>query len=89
MSGRREPLPRVIQQEVKNETTDHGYYATGYPPEAAEAASGPPQPLRPTSAEPGRPEHEEAARSVTQVDPHPATEARRFSAPHVEWDATR
>ena len=88
-SGRRGS--RVVQQEVKGEadSADHGYYATGYPLAPTQPAPPPEAPATSTEApftDPG-----EAAEDINQgrVVPPPTTEVRRFSAPHMEWDATR
>lgn len=97
LSGRREPISRGIQQEVKSETRspDQGYYATGYPVESTQPAPAP-QPPSPSEApvtttespftEPG-----EDAKNIDQgrIESQPTIELRRFSAPHMEWDATR
>ncbi len=63
-------------------TSDHGYYATGYPVDATRPAPTPEAPF----TEPG--EHaENLDRGI--VEPTSTADARKFSAPFMEWDATR
>ncbi|KAK3697668.1 glycogenin glucosyltransferase [Vermiconidia calcicola] len=96
--GREEPVSRAVQQEVKSkkESDDRGYYATGYPSESTQPAPPPTTPASPpkkpaTTIEIPFTEPGEATENIDQgvVKPHPTTEMRRFSAPHMEWDATR
>ena len=108
VSGQREPIPHVIQQEVRGESESghHGYYAMGYPvdstsPAVAPAlltllatphyqAPAPPEASAVTTeapfTEPGE-HHENIDRGIVQ--PQPTREVRRFSAPHMQWDATQ
>lgn len=97
-TGQREPVSQAIQREVKSDQPrpEENYSAAGYPVEAIQSASQPAQPAPPhevpaitTEApltEPGEP-----AENIDQgyVEPQPTVEVRKFSAPHMEWDATR
>ena len=98
VSGQREPISHVVQQEVKGEaeSADHGYYATGYPVGSTLLAPPPDQTRAPPEAsavtmeapftEPG--EHaENIDRGIVQ--PQPTSEVRKFSAAYMEWDATQ
>ena len=90
-TGRREPV-RAVQAQVKSEPQRQSdvYYATGYPVEIAQGAPPPPEAIVNTTelpfTEPGEP-----AENIGQgiVEPPPTIEVRKFSAPHMEWDATR
>lgn len=92
-TGRRAPAPvRAVQAQVKVESPKTGdvYYATGYPVEMPQGAPPPPEAkINSTEApftEPGEP-----AENIDQgiVEPPPTIEVRQFSAPQMEWDATR
>ena len=106
VSGQREPISHVVQQEVKGEaeSSDHGYYATGYPMESTSPAPPPgPPPTTPQSESRAPPEASavttdapftdpgEHSENIDQgiVQPQPTRQVRRFSAPHMEWDATQ
>ena len=82
----------MIQQEVRSEAqyVDHGYYATGYPPESAQDTPSRSQPLPPIAQEPST-RLGEQAENVDQlkIEPQSTVEAQNFSAPYMEWDATR
>jgi len=72
----------AIQEQVKGEANaaQESYASAGYPEET---------PLTTTEApftDPGE-EAENIDQGITQ--PQPTIEVRRFSAPHMEWDATR
>lgn len=90
-TGRREPV-RAVQAQVKSEQQRTGdvYYATGYPVEITQGAPPPPEATVNTTempfTEPGEP-----AENIDQgvVEPAPTVEVRRFTAPQMEWDATR
>lgn len=90
-TGRREPV-RAVQAQVKTESPNTGdvYYATGYPVEITQGAPPPPEATVNSTevllTEPGEP-----AENIEQgvVEPTPTMEVRRFSAPQMEWDATR
>lgn len=89
--GRQEPV-RAVQAQVTSEPQSTGdvYYATGYPVEIAQGAPPPPEATVNSTempfTEPGEP-----AENIEQgiVEPAPTVEVRKFSAPHMEWDATR
>jgi glycogenin glucosyltransferase len=91
VTGRRAPV-RAVQAQVKSESHEASdvYYATGYPVEIARGAPPPPEAVVNTTelpfTEPGEP-----AENISQgiVEPPPTVEVRKFSAPHMEWDATR
>lgn len=96
-TGRREPV-RAVQAQVKPESQNSGdgYYATGYPVENTQGAEShgapaPPPEATATSTEMPFTEPGEPAENIQQgiVEPAPTIEVRRFSAPHMEWDATR
>jgi len=90
-TGRRGPV-RAVEAQVKAETQREPdvYYATGYPVEIAQGAPPPPEATVNTTelpfTEPGEP-----AENISQgiIEPPPTVEVRKFSAPHMEWDATR
>lgn len=81
----------AVQSEVANETQHTGdtYYSTGYPVEGTHGA--PPPEATVTTTEAPFTDPSELAEDLTQnrVEPTPTVEVRRFSAPHMEWDATR
>jgi glycogenin glucosyltransferase len=91
VTGRRAPV-RAVQAQVKSESQSASdvYYATGYPVEIARGAPPPPEAIVNTTelpfTEPGEP-----AENISQgiVEPAPTVEVRKFTAPHMEWDATR
>lgn len=89
-TGRREPEVewKAVREEVgKHQAPEQpAYYAAGYPVAMT-------QPSEPTTtateipfSEPG-----EEAENIDQghTEPMPTVEVRRFSAPHMDWDATR
>jgi glycogenin glucosyltransferase len=90
-TGRRAPV-RAVQAQVMSESQSTGdvYYATGYPVETSQGAPPPPEATVNNTempfTEPG-----ERAENIGQgiVEPASTVEVRRFSAPHMEWDATR
>jgi glycogenin glucosyltransferase len=90
-TGRRAPV-RAVQAQVTSEAQNTGdvYYATGYPVETTQGAPAPPEATVNSTempfTEPGEP-----AENIEQgiIEPAPTVEVRRFSAPHMEWDATR
>jgi len=81
-TGQREH--QAVHQEVKEhpDRREEAYYATGYPIDSIQPAAPPEMPF----TEPG-----EQGELIGQgiVEPTPTIEQRRFSAPHMEWDATR
>ena len=94
--GQRDSIPHVVQQEVKGEAENggHGYYATGYPADStspdAPQYQPPPEASAVTTEAPFT-ERGEHAENIDQgiIQPQPTSEVRRFSAPHMEWDATQ
>jgi glycogenin glucosyltransferase len=94
------PPSTTIQRQVVGEATDVHY---GFAPEERIAAP-PPTEIAPQIAPPSAPseiptitveppftEPGEVAENIEQgvTEPTPTVEQRRFSAPHMEWDATR
>lgn len=94
--GQRDSISHVVQQEVKGEAEDggHGYYTTGYPVDStspdAPQYQPPPEASAVTTEAPFT-ERGERAENIDQgiIQPQPTSEVRRFSAPHMEWDATQ
>jgi len=100
-TGRREPEHQAIRQEVKTEKGGDGYYATGYPayianPDHAPHAASPDRYAPPAEATAATTESSltEQTDRAEPVDlgifqPVPIVQQRPFSAPHMDWDATR
>jgi glycogenin glucosyltransferase len=101
IAGRRNKYAQHMHQSSGQAHQQHNtaYYATGYPVDTTRPAPPPgelPQDnhhaqhqagtATPLMTEPGEP-----AENIDQgrVEPTPTVEQRRFSAPHMEWDATR
>lgn len=97
VTGRRQPdtVGKAVRDEVgrHQQPEEPKYYAIGYPIESTPPAAAPQLPAGPPStateipfSEPG-----EEAENIDQgnIEPTPTVEVRRFSAPHMEWDATR
>lgn len=84
----------IVQRHVlhEKEQSNYGWAATGQPlvmvtaSHSEAGASSLPPPVEVPMTEPG-----EAVENIAQgvVEPVPTTEQRRFSAPHMEWDATQ
>lgn len=82
----------AIHQQVKDEPhppPQENYSAAGYPTESTGPA--PPPEAQAVSTEAPFTEPGEAAENIDQglVGPTPTVQVRKFSAPHMEWDATR
>ncbi|KAI5369817.1 putative glycosyl transferase, family 8, nucleotide-diphospho-sugar transferase [Septoria linicola] len=86
-NGRRNAVRDHVPAHNPNaqEPAPQSYYASGYPASSTQDqhATGTATPLM---TEPGEP-----VENIDQgrVQPAPTSEQRRFSAPHMEWDATR
>lgn len=100
-TGRREPEHHAIRQEVKTGTHSDGYYATGYPmdvnnpahaaPAVITAPYAPPAQATAVTTEPSFTEPTQRAEAIEQglIQPVPTAQQRKFSAPYMDWDATR
>ncbi|SMR52648.1 unnamed protein product [Zymoseptoria tritici ST99CH_1E4] len=101
IAGRRNKFAQHMHQSSGRRSGDTAYYASGYPVETTRSAPSPTQlsqyepqdhaqhphgTATPLMTEPG-----ERAENILHghVEPTPTAEQRRFSAPHMEWDATR
>lgn len=93
VSGSYAPSSTNVQSEVKGESssTDNGYPATGYPPTSIPPPSQSPPEASLTSTEAPLTESNEQIEQLEQglIEPTPTVEQRKFSAPQMEWDATR
>jgi glycogenin glucosyltransferase len=101
IAGRRNKYAQHMHQSSGRRTGDTAYYATGYPVETTRPAPSPDRlpktqtqhhaQHQPGTATPLMTERGEPAEEIEQghVEPTPTVEQRRFSAPHMEWDATR
>jgi glycogenin len=96
ISGRREH--QVIQREVRSDPSEPAYSSAGYPvdstspaPPPQQSQPSPPSDVPATNTEIPFTEPGEEAENYDQgyLEPQPTVEVRRFSAPHMEWDATR
>lgn len=81
----------AVQQQVKQEAhpAQETYSAAGYP--AQSTGPAPPPEAQAVSTEPSFTERGEEAENIDQglQEPMPTVQVRKFSAPHMEWDATR
>lgn len=79
----------AVRREVRSSSESDGYYATGYPKDSTQPA--PPHEGATTATEVPFTEAGEQAENIGQgrTEPTPTVEVRKFSAPHMEWDATR
>ncbi|WPG98501.1 Hypothetical protein R9X50_00129200 [Acrodontium crateriforme] len=75
-------IQNQVKDERDNETKTPDYYASGYPLDSTGPAPPPELPLT---------EPVDELENITRglVEPTPTVEQRKFSAPHMEWDATR
>lgn len=91
LTGQRESTSDVVQKEVKGESQTEGYYATGYPLSSTSPSNYQPAEASAITTEAPFTDTAERAESIDQglIQPLPTSEARRFSAPHMEWDATQ
>ncbi|EMD00567.1 glycosyltransferase family 8 protein [Baudoinia panamericana UAMH 10762] len=91
-TGRRQAVQhRAVQEQVRQETQP-AYYATGYPVESTQPApapsyEAPPMVTEVPMTEPAQPVAE--ALDQGHIEPTPTVHQRKFSAPQMEWDATR
>ena len=79
----------MVRREVNGERDEPAYYATGYPSETTQPAPPPEAQSNTTEAPFTEPGEEGENIDQGRVEPLPTVEARRFSAPYMEWDATR
>ncbi|KAK5173758.1 glycogenin glucosyltransferase [Saxophila tyrrhenica] len=84
---------RAVQNEVGRyqQPVEGSYAATGYPMESKMANSASPPEAQATTTEMPFTEPGEDAENIAQgrIEPPQTADMRRFSAPHMEWDATR
>lgn len=93
-TGQREPRSYAVQREVKGEqdganggySANGGFSATGYPVGSTQPA--PPPEVRVTEAPLTEPVDQAEQIQQGLVGPTPTAQQRKFSAPHMEWDAT-
>ncbi|EME48507.1 glycosyltransferase family 8 protein [Dothistroma septosporum NZE10] len=82
--GQRNEVARHVKEGSQHQHHDN-FSAAGYPV-GSKGPAPPPGTATPSMTEPGEP-----AENISQgyQEPTPTAEQRRFSAPHMEWDATR
>ncbi|KAI7209487.1 nucleotide-diphospho-sugar transferase [Hortaea werneckii] len=87
-TGRRHPVAAAIEDQHRSSATSN-YYATGYPINSTGPA--PPLEAQVGTTELPMTEPTDAAEAVAQglMRPEPTAQQRKFSAPSMEWDATR
>ncbi|KAK4984874.1 glycogenin glucosyltransferase [Elasticomyces elasticus] len=93
ISGEYAPASTTVQSQVKGEaiSADHGYSYTTLSQPMPEHAVQPEPGFSHMTADQPFTDPGEMVESIERgvIEPTPTAQVRRFSAPHMEWDATR